>query len=201
MQVIALTGGIGSGKTTISDMFQELGIPVLDTDVIARNISKNGEPAYQEIIKTFGREIIDNNNEINRKKLASIIFASEEKRQQLENLLHPIIWQEVKAQLKQISKDNPYCIIVVPLLFENRNKSIPVKFDRILTVDTEVESQIKRTVNRDQSNEAIVKKVIQNQVSRDVRTNGSDDIILNTGDIDSLKEEVLKLHQHYLQLS
>lgn len=204
MLIIALTGGIGSGKTTVSDIFKSNGVPIIDTDVIAREIVAHGKPAYFEIIKTFGNEILSSEKNIDRKKLSEIIFSSKNKRLQLENILHPIIWNKVNRQIASLKSSKtpyPYCIIVVPLLFESQADNNSVNFDRILVIDTDKELQIKRVKNRDCQDESMIKNIIDSQVSRQTRTKVADDIILNTGDLESLNNEVMNLHQKYQQLS
>ena len=199
MFVIALTGGIGSGKTTISDLFREKNIPIIDTDVIAREIVEPNKLAYQEIIKTFGEAVLNTDQTINRQALGKLIFSNTEKRLQLESILHPIIWQEVNSQLNSLS--TAYCVVVVPLLLENLSEITKVKFDRILVVDVEEKTQIIRSQKRDDSEIKEIKNIIQNQVSRQTRLNSADDIILNEGSIDSLNEKVNNLHLEYLKLS
>ena len=204
MLVIAITGGIGSGKTTVSEIFKSKNIPIIDTDIIARQIVAKDKPAYYEIIKLFGKKIVAKNKNIDRQALRELIFSSKQKRIQLENVLHPLIWDEVLSQLKLIKSSLPmpeYCIVVVPLLLENISKEKPVTFDRMLVVDVNEETQIARTKIRDNSDGLIIKNIIKNQVSRQVRNNAADDIILNTGDLDSLNKKVDKLHQQYIALS
>ncbi len=202
MLLIALTGGIGSGKTTVSELFKSKNIPIIDTDVIAKKIVKQGKPAYIEIIKTFGEKIIDKDKNIIRQTLRELIFSSEEKRLQLENILHPLIWTEVKSQISLLTpKTLPYCIVVVPLLFENITRNIPVVFDRILVVDVEEDIQIKRTIKRDNSSALQIKEIMKTQVSRQVRIDAADDIILNTDNLDSLHNKVNLLHKQYLDLT
>lgn len=199
MLIIALTGGIGSGKTTVSEIFKSKNIPIIDTDVIARQIVEQDKPAYIEILKIFGKEILNKDNSINRQALRKLIFSSTEKRLQLESILHPEIWQEVKSQLSSLT--SPYCIIVVPLLFENLTKITAVKFDRILVIDTEEDMQIKRSQKRDDSDIEVIKNIMKSQVSRQTRTDTADDIILNTENLDSLNKKVNSLHQQYIKLS
>ena len=198
MLVIALTGGIGSGKTTVSEIFKSKNIPIIDTDIIARQIVEQGKPAYAEIIKLFGEDVLDTEKNINRKVLRKLIFSSENKRLQLENLLHPIIWHEVQLQLKSITA--PYCIVVVPLLFENISQIKPIMFDRILVIDVPEEVQIERTEKRDHCGNSTIKNIMKTQVLRQVRIDAADDIILNTGNLDSLNTKIDQLHNNYLEL-
>jgi len=203
MLVIALTGGIGSGKTTVSELFKSKNIPIIDTDIIARQIVEKNKPAYFEIINLFGEEILNNDKNINRDTLRKLIFSSDKKRLQLEKLLHPIIWDEVKSQLSIIktSANKPaYCLIVVPLLLENLTKNKPIRFDRILVIDAEEQIQIERAKNRDDSDESMIKNIMKKQVSRQARLDAADDVIKNNDNLDSLKKSVENLHNRYLNL-
>jgi len=212
MLTIALTGGIGSGKTTVSETFKEKNIPIIDTDIIARNLVDIDKPAYKQVIENFGTEIINADKSIARDTLRAIIFSSDEKRMQLEQILHPLIWQEVAEQLSSL--DAAYAIVVIPLLFETldkiKNKQTKdkrkieikkVKFDRILVIDLPEKEQIKRVQMRDKNNESTIKNILNSQVSAQTRIEGADDIIFNTFDKGQLKIEVEKLHQKYLSLS
>ena len=199
MFVIALTGGIGSGKTTVSNIFKSKDIPVIDTDVIAHQLVEQGRPAYEDVVKEFGIEILNSDNTINRKYLRELIFSSEEKRVQLEKILHPLIWDEVTLQISNLK--SPYCIVVVPLLVENLEKEKPIEFDRILVIDTTEELQLKRSIQRDNSDETMIKKIMENQVSRQTRLEAADDVILNVDDLDSLNRSVQNLHTQYIELS
>ena len=201
MLIIALTGGIGAGKTTVSDIFKSKNIPIIDTDVIARQIVEKGKPAHQKIIQYFGNKILDVDQSINRQTLRELVFSSEKKRLYIENLLHPIIWDEVKSKLNSLNNSYPYCIVVVPLLLENSNINKHIEFDRILVVDTDEKTQIKRTTKRDNNHESIVKDILNTQVSRQVRIDAADDIILNTDNLESLKKNVSELNDKYLKLS
>lgn len=199
MLVVALTGGIGSGKTTVSDIFKKKNIPIIDTDIIARTIVEPNKQAYLKIIKAFGEAILNKDKTINRQNLRKLIFSSTEKRLQLESILHPIIWQEVKSQLSSLT--SPYCIVVVPLLFENLSKITEVSFDRILVIDVEEDVQLDRCLKRDQSDMKEIKRIIKSQVSRQTRINEADDIILNNISPPSLNKKVNDLHLKYLKLS
>jgi len=201
MLVIALTGGIGSGKTTVTEIFKSKNIPIIDTDIIARQIVEPDKPAYIEIIHQFGDSILDENKNINRQKLRAQIFNFPEKRKQLENILHPLIWDYVRSAIDSLQSaiSIPYCIIVVPLLFET--KQIPIKIDRVLVIDTPESLQIKRTKERDNCNSEQVENIMQAQVSRQSRLKLADDIVVNEGNIESLKGDIESLHQQYINLS
>ena len=199
MLIVALTGGIGSGKSTVSEIFKSKNVPIIDTDIIAREIVQPNKPAYLKIIKTFGQNILNKDKKINRQALRKLVFSSSEKRLELEKILHPIIWQQVKSQLRLLS--SPYCIVVVPLLLENLSQITEVSFNRILVIDAAEEEQIKRCLKRDQSDLQEIKNIIKTQVSRQVRLDAADDIILNSNDRSSLTRDVEKLHQQYLKLS
>lgn len=199
MLIVALTGGIGSGKSTVSEIFKSKNIPIIDTDIIAREIVEPNKPAYVEVTKLFGQAILNKDKHINRQALRKLIFSSSEKRQQLEDILHPLIWQEVKSQLSLLS--SPYCIIVVPLLIEKLPQITEVTFNRILVIDVEEDIQIKRCLKRDHSDLQEIKNIIKSQVSGQVRKDAADDIILNTEDRASLTEKINNLHQQYLKLS
>lgn len=204
MLVIALTGGIGSGKTTVSNIFKSKNIPVIDTDIIARQIVEPGKPAYEKIIKIFGEGILNKDKSINRQTLRQVIFSSDKDRIQLESILHPLIWDNVKTQLLLMTTSSytpPYCIVVVPLLFENLSKTVPVNFERILVIDVDEELQITRTKNRDNSDDSVIKNIIKSQVSRQTRLDAANDIILNTGNLNSLNKKIEKLHEEYHALA
>lgn len=199
MLVIALTGGIGSGKTTVSNIFKSHDVPVIDTDIIARELVETGKPAYTQIVNTFGEKILTKNNEIDRQALRNIIFSSKAKRLQLEKILHPLIWNEVRTQISLF--DAPYCIVVVPLLLENSSNLKEVSFNRILVIDIEESIQIERVINRDKSEASIIKNIINSQISRQSRLDAADDILVNENGIDSLRKKVELLHKQYLELS
>ena len=144
MLVIGLTGGIGSGKSTVADMFASLGVPIIDMDRIARHIVESGQTALEQITHIFGKDLIEADGQLNRQRLSAIIFDSAEKRHQLEAILHPIIRLETEHQLAKLKA--PYCIVVIPLLLESELHSL---IDRILVVDAPENVQISRTMQRD----------------------------------------------------
>lgn len=193
---IGLTGGIGSGKSTVADLFAGHGISVIDTDRIARDIVAPGSALLQRIAATFGDEVIAPDGSLDRAHLRQIIFAEPGKRQQLENLLHPVIREHTLARITHAP--GPYCIIVVPLLLEKGWQSV---VDRILVVDTPVELQISRTCHRDGLSAAEVHAILATQFSREERLAAADDVIVNDADRDKLVLQVEQLHRSYLELA
>lgn len=193
---IGLTGGIGSGKSTVANLFAELGVPIIDMDVIAREVVMPGKPALQEIKKTFGNEICDEKDMLDRTKLRAIIFDNAKLRAQLENIIHPRIREQVEEKIDQLN--GPYCIIVIPLLFETGRKDA---VNRVLVVDTSIEEQIQRTIQRDSIDDEYVLKIIATQIDRQTRLDNADDIISNTAGITELKSQIEKLHQKYLEIA
>ncbi len=201
MLKIGLTGGIGSGKTTVSDLFSQLDnnenkVAIIDTDIIARQIVEVGKPAYKKIIKIFGKEILNKDASINRKVLRNIIFNDLNLKQQLEDIIHPEIQLQVNSELAQLNTQ--YCIIVIPLLFETKSD---YALDRILLVDCDIDTQIKRTTQRDQVPAEDVERIIKLQSSQDYRLKHADDIIQNNNDLEQLKQQVRNLHAFYLKLA
>ena len=195
MLVIGLTGGIGSGKSTVADLFSQLGVPVIDTDIISRQLVEPGKPALEEI-KVHFENILTPGGELDRSKLRQIIFTEPEKRQQLENILHPRIQEEVRSQLAQ--QRSAYAIVVIPLLAEKGQWSF---IDRVLVVDCNKNLQIQRTMDRDVQNEVQVESVIKSQASRQQRLAIADDVITNESDFTHLQFEVDKLDKKYRQLA
>ena len=194
MYRVGLTGGIGSGKSTVADLFKLLGISVIDTDLIAHEISLPDGPAYQSIIEQFGSDILNDDRTINRHKLARVIFSDKEKKQQLEATLHPLIWLIVEQQVQEAS--SAYCIIVVPLLVEGQHQK---RFNSILVVDSDENQQIERVIDRDSRSKEDIQAIINNQVSREQRLAAANHVIDNNKDLDSLKTEVMKLHEIFLR--
>ena len=194
--VVALTGGIASGKTLISDEFARLGVPVIDTDVIAREIVEPGQPALEEIEDVFGPKIIDANGQLKRSYLRALIFSNPKAREQLESILHPKIRQEVNKSLKKVTSS--YCILVIPLLAERG--SYP-NVNRILVIDVEPDKQIIRLMVRDNCSREQANKALAAQASRDQRLKIADDILNNSGSPKQARHEVVGLHRKYTELA
>lgn len=192
--IVGLTGGIGSGKTTVSDMFAELSIDIIDADIVAREVVEPGSDALTEIKQYFGADYINNQGALDRTKLRTRIFSHPDDKRWLNNLLHPIIRQEMTKQLA--SAKSKYCILVAPLLLENGlNKLV----NQILVVDINQDTQVTRTLARDPSSATEIKKIIASQMPRQEKLKLADDIICNENtDLDKLKQNVLMLHQNYL---
>jgi dephospho-CoA kinase len=193
---VGLTGGIGSGKSTVANMFSKLGVPVIDADVIAHEIVQPGQPALQAIVKEMGADVLDKDGNLNREYMRKLTFHDSDYRQKLESILHPLIYEIIEKEYNKILYD--YCIIVVPLLIETGAVN---KFDRLLIVDAEEELQLQRASKRDLEHKEQILKIIQIQASRKDRHELADDIITNNGNIDCLLIQVDQLHQLYLNIA
>ena len=193
---IALTGGIGSGKSVVASLFEELGVPIIDSDAISKNIILPNKPCFKEIINQFGEKILTNEGTIDRYKLREIIFDDAVARAKLENILHPVIFKNIDSQIALINY--PYCLVIVPLLIETKSTQ---RFDRILVIDTLESLQLKRVVERDIASPILIKKIIKTQVSRKERLHYANDIIVNNDDIINLNKSINDLHKRYLKLS
>ncbi len=193
---IGLTGGVASGKTTVSNMFAQLGVPIIDTDVIAREIVRPGETALQQIRDRFGDEIIDDTGHLDRRALRSIVFESEEARRELETILHPTIGQETRRQAGALG--GPYQLIVVPLLVGSNLLNF---LDRILVVDCDPDLQYSRLLARDAESPEQASRILAAQPRREGRLAIADDVIRNDSDLDRLSEQVKVLDQLYRNLA
>ncbi len=200
MLKVGLTGGIGSGKTSVSDLFENLGVPIIDTDIIAHELVNDNAEVLQEITDTFGQDILRPDGSLNRKKLARIVFQVKQSRQRLENILHPKIQHEVIAQLDALaSAPTPpaYAIIVIPLLIEAHYHHL---IDRVLVVMSDEETRIKRVQQRDSRSVREIQSIINSQADDQKRQKIADDIIENNSSIKYLAAKVAKLHEKYMQL-
>ena len=195
MLVIGLTGGIGSGKSTVADLFRQLDVPVIDTDDISHQLVEPGKPALEEIKMNFA-DVLTQNGELDRAKLRQVVFDDPDKRQQLEIILHPRIQDQVRAQLSGLQSD--YVLVVIPLLAEKGKWSF---IDRVLVVDCDEETQLQRSMNRDNQSEQQIKNIIKSQASRQQRLAIADDIITNESGLDHLQLDVQQLDKKYQQLA
>lgn len=193
--IVGLTGGIGSGKTTVANLFAELGITLIDADIIARELVAPNSKGHQLIVDKFGQQILLSDGQLNRKKLREHVFNHNDDRIWLNNLLHPMVRNEMLLQAK--TAITPYAIMVIPLLFENGLETI---VDRVLVVDLSETLQLERTSIRDQTEKDQVKAIVKHQINREQRLAKANDIINNQGQIAALKTQVLALHEKYLTL-
>ncbi|MFM5558958.1 dephospho-CoA kinase [Aeromonas rivipollensis] len=194
MYVVAITGGIGSGKTTVANQFAALGIEVVDADLIAREVVEPGTPALTAIASHFGPGILDEQGRLDRRALREWIFSDPAAKSWLNALLHPIIRSEMLRQCAAAS--SPYCLLVVPLLVENRLTELA---DRVLVIDVDEATQIERTCRRDGVNQEQAQAILASQASRSERLAMADDVLDNqSGTTETIRERILALHETYL---
>ncbi|GAB1440626.1 dephospho-CoA kinase [Providencia sp.] len=194
--IVALTGGIGSGKTTVANEFAKLGVPLVDADVIARQVVEPNTTAFEAIKSHFGEKVILPTGSLDRRKLREIIFSDPDEKKWLNTLLHPLIQQETQRQLQQ--SKFPYVLWVVPLLIENNIQHLA---DRILVVDVTREEQIERTLKRDNTSIEQIMSILNAQITREKRLSYADDIITNHANETNLTHKVAMLHNQYLALA
>lgn len=195
--VIGLTGGIGSGKTTIANMFSALGITLIDADIIAREVVEPHSYALEKIKQHFGGNYIKSDGNLDRGKLRHKIFNSDSDKQWLNDLLHPIIRESILSHIEK--NTDKYCILVAPLLFENKLVHL---VNRTLVIDVKESTQIERTIKRDNNEKALIEKIIASQISRSERLKNADDVINNSSnDLKIISEQVKVLHKTYLALA
>ncbi len=193
---IGLTGGIASGKSTVADMFRAHGVPIVDTDVIAREVVQPGQPALDDIRHEFGDDVISEDGGLDRAELRRIVFSDDDARRRLEAITHPRIGEAARAQAA--SAGGAYQIIVVPLLV---NSALRGFVDRVLVVDCDEDTQIRRLVERDSEAEGQARRMLAAQSSRDERLAIADDVITNTTSIEDTRRQVDALHRKYYGLS
>lgn len=193
---VALTGGIGSGKSTVANAFADLGIQIIDADIIARQVVEPGKPALVAIAEHFGPELIASDGTLHRRLLRERIFAHPQEKAWLNALLHPLIQQETRRQFQQAT--SAYVLWVVPLLVEN---GLYRQANRVLVVDVTPETQLSRTMQRDDVTRTHVEQILAAQASREARLAVADDVIDNNGAPDSIMSDVARLHARYLQLA
>lgn len=196
MLTIGLTGGLASGKSTVAERFAAHGVPVIDTDVIARALVEPGQPALEKIRAAFGPEVLTSEGRLDRASLKQQVFADPALRLRLEAILHPLIHQDVVSRLPALRGD--YCLIVVPLLVESA-KTYPL--DRVLLVDVPEALQRQRAASRDGLSPALISAILASQASRAQRLAAADDVIVNDTDLPHLEAEIARLHGFYQGLA
>lgn len=195
MQVIALTGGIGSGKSTVSSMFIDLGVPVVDLDAISHQLTSANQPLVKKIATAFGNTYITSDNALNRPAMRELVFNDASAREKLNTMLHPAIYDKAVEQLKEIGHQ-PYIILEIPLLFKDSKYHQII--DQVLVVDCPESTQIERVKTRSDLSEKAIKQIIQAQPSKEERLDIADDVLTNDGDVAELREKISKLHQKYI---
>ncbi len=193
---VGLTGGIASGKSTVADMFAELGVPIIDTDVIAREVVAAGEPALEDIRHEFGDKVFDVVGNLRRGALRQIVFDDDDARERLEAILHPRI--QAVAYEQAAAAGGHYQLIVVPLLSTSPMRDF---VDRVLVVDCEESTQIQRLIARDGESEGQARRMLAAQASRDERLKIADDVVRNDADLSATLEQVQEIHRRYLALT
>ncbi|PSV12078.1 dephospho-CoA kinase [Photobacterium leiognathi] len=195
--VIGLTGGIGSGKTTVANLFADTyGIDIIDADIVAREVVEPNTFGLNAIVEKCGKEILLEDGTLNRAKLRDAIFSQPELKTWLNNLLHPLIREKMQQDINQ--SQSPYCLLVVPLMVENNLQTMT---DRLLVVDVGEQVQIERTQQRDNVSVEQIKNILASQASREQRLDAADDVITNNGDNKALVSQVEQLHLQYLKMS
>jgi len=194
---VGLTGGIASGKTTISDLFAARAVPIIDTDVISRSLLEPGERAFEQVSAHFGAAIQDAAGRIDRLRLREIVFSDAKEKNWLEKMLHPLIYQRSHDAILQLHR-SAYTLVVIPLLFETNFQAL---VDRILVVDCPAEVQVERLIRRDNIDENLARKMLAQQLPNHERVARAHDVIENRHDNADLEAQVEKLHQEYLVLA
>lgn len=199
MLIIGLTGGIGSGKSQASQWFESQGIQIVDADIIARGIVKKNSPTLNKIINKFGNEILDENGELNRRKLREIVFNKPQALMDLEQITHPAIRERAKQLLAQSTSS--YTILVAPLLLEASEAGLANLCHRILVIDSNEQNQITRASQRDRQSVEKIQHIMANQLSRQERLVRAHDVVDNNQDIQHLNAQLAKLHELYLSMA
>ena len=194
---VGLTGGIGSGKTTVSQRFEALGVPVIDTDLLAREVVEPGEPALDRLVAVFGEDILRNDGRLNRERLREMAFADPAAKQALESIVHPAIRERMRVRLEDLeSRDVPYCVVVVPLLVETDFQEM---VDRVLVVEAQRERRIGWVMERTGMTRAEVERIMDSQATSEERLRVAHDIVHNDGSLRELEKKVDQLHAKYLE--
>jgi dephospho-CoA kinase len=194
---IGLTGGIASGKSTVTQRFTELGVPVIDADVASRSVVEPGQPGHAQVVQRFGTGVLDANGRLDRRALRNLIFKDSSLRQALDAILHPLIRADMEREAARAKA--PYVVMAIPLLVEGGTAQQRV--DRVLVVDADETLQIERLHARDGSSEEQARAILASQASRAARLAAADDVLLNTGTVAELRQAVDRLHEQYLHLA
>ena len=196
MLKIALTGGIGSGKTTVSDYFRKLGVPVIDADEASHEVTQAGEPVVQKIADVFGASVLDCDGNLDRTTLRNIVFGDPDSRKLLESILHP----EIRRRMNEAASrtQSPYCLFSIPLLIETGQHT---SYDRILVVEASEDRRRSWIQARSDLTQSEITAILSAQVSDEQRRHAADDLLINDGGIDDLHARIDRLHQTYLALS
>ena len=198
MLTVGLTGGIGSGKSTVSDLFSNLGVPIIDTDLISHRLLEPDQSGYEKVVAHFGDKLLGKDQQIDRRQLRRVVFNDEAEKLWLEATLHPIIYRQTQQQIEQL-KATAYVIVVIPLLFETDFRAL---LDRILVIDCCPETQIRRLTARDHIDLKLARLMLAQQWTNQARLERADDVIHNGSDLDiDLDQQVAKLHHKYLLLA
>ena len=196
MLIIGLTGGIGSGKSTVAGCFAQHGVPVIDADQLARELVAPGSPALNEIIAIFGPNILLPDGSLDRSQLRQRVFADPDQKRRLEAILHPRVYTELRYRTQALR--TPYCIWVVPLLLETGGTAL---VDRVLVVDAPESLQRQRVLTREGMNETTFDAILRSQANRAERLRAADDVIVNNSDLSQLQQQVTALHHRYQDLA
>jgi len=196
LYVVALTGGIASGKSTVADLFAKLGVPIIDTDVIARQVVQPGSSGLAKVTAAFGEGVLKSNGSLDRKKMRQLVFSDPRLRQKLESILHPIILSMTLQNIRDCHA--VYCIVVIPLLAES---GVQPWVNHVLVVDVTEQIQLDRLMQRDQISQQQANAMLAAQASREARLGLADDVLSNTGALEELAEMIFKLHSQYIRLA
>lgn len=195
MFIVALTGGIGSGKSTAAHIFAELGVPIIDVDVISHQLTAANQHFVKEIEKIFGNQYITPEGALNRDAMRKLVFNDDAARAKLNAILHPAIYDEAVKALT-FTKNAPYQILAIPLLFESPHYKKLI--NRILLIDCDENIQIERVKTRSQLSESEIIKIIRTQTPQNERLKLADDVIQNDGNVEELRKKILEIHQKYI---
>jgi len=196
MLKIGLTGGIASGKSAAASYFAAHGVPVIDADLLAREVVRRGSSTLKEIVAAFGPEILDKEGNLDRTAMRKIVFSNILRRRQLEAIMHPRIKALMQSRIAELSA--PYCILAIPLLIEANQQDL---VDRILVIDAPTALQIDRLMNRDNITRQTAENILGAQIEREARLQYADDVVVNDGSIAALEDAIEKLHQKYLSMT